>query len=154
MDCSQAGDRLCDITQPGGYCTVYNCEPGACPSESACVAFDAQLSPLAECRDFNGLSRFERSFCMLNCDSDSECRAGYVCADLASEENRARYNALIIDSDRGNKVCVAAFNAKPVGKAAEPHATEVCTGTAPGDSAAEGGAPSTPDEAGSGGSGD
>ena len=26
-DCSSTGDRLCDTTQPGGYCTLFNCEP-------------------------------------------------------------------------------------------------------------------------------
>src|SRR5690242_18467125 len=31
-DCSVTGDRLCDITQPSGYCTIFNCEePGSCP---------------------------------------------------------------------------------------------------------------------------
>jgi hypothetical protein len=29
-DCSVSGDRLCDSTQPSGYCTVFNCEPNAC----------------------------------------------------------------------------------------------------------------------------
>src|SRR5258705_13828561 len=36
-DCSVQGDRLCDPTQPGGYCTVFNCEPDRCPDESVCV---------------------------------------------------------------------------------------------------------------------
>src|SRR5690348_74537 len=25
LDCSQTGQRLCDTTQPDGYCTVFNC---------------------------------------------------------------------------------------------------------------------------------
>ena len=43
-DCSQLGDRLCDTTQPGGYCTVFNCEPDQCPN-AICVAFDPTLDP-------------------------------------------------------------------------------------------------------------
>ncbi|HMR78024.1 MAG TPA: hypothetical protein PKD61_23100, partial [Polyangiaceae bacterium] len=38
-DCSNAGERLCDTTLPGGYCTIFNCEPGTCPDEAGCVAF-------------------------------------------------------------------------------------------------------------------
>ena len=46
VDCSQGGERLCDITQPGGYCTVFNCEPNSCPEdESLCVQFGAVRSP-------------------------------------------------------------------------------------------------------------
>ena len=32
-DCSTQGDRLCDTTQPGGYCTIFNCEPNTCPED-------------------------------------------------------------------------------------------------------------------------
>ncbi|MFW5740185.1 MAG: hypothetical protein ACOC1F_07450, partial [Myxococcota bacterium] len=42
-DCSVSGDRLCDTTQPGGYCTVFNCEPDMCPEEAQCVAFDTEF---------------------------------------------------------------------------------------------------------------
>lgn len=129
---------------------MYNCEPGNCPSESACVVFDAQLSPLLECRNYDELSRFERAFCMFNCSSDSECRAGYVCADLASPENRDRYNALVVDPDRGTRVCVAAFSAKSVTDPSVQHSTEVCTGAAAG---GEGGSAASPGDAGSGGTG-
>ena len=61
VDCSQGGERLCDITQPGGYCTVFNCEPDTCPEESACIAFGASLSTAPACRDPNQLSRIERA---------------------------------------------------------------------------------------------
>jgi hypothetical protein len=69
---------------------------------------------------------------MFNCSSDSECRAGYVCADLASAENRDRYNAVVVDPDRGTRVCVAAFSAKSVTDPSVEHSTEVCTGAAAG----------------------
>jgi hypothetical protein len=132
VDCSQSGDRLCDITQPGGYCTVYNCEPGSCPSEAACVAFDAQTSPFPACRDANGLSRFQRAYCMLSCSSAGDCRAGYVCQDMTVMGSDNPYNAVLIDPDRGNKVCVAAFSGTSVtekGDDRSPNSTEVCTGT-------------------------
>src|SRR5262245_36081708 len=80
IDCSQQGDRLCDTTQPGGYCTIFNCEPDTCPEdESVCVAFDFELDPA--CHDLNATdwARFGRTFCMAVCDDDSDCRDGYIC---------------------------------------------------------------------------
>jgi hypothetical protein len=38
-DCSPNGDRLCDISQPGGYCTIDGCDTTSCPSEAVCVRF-------------------------------------------------------------------------------------------------------------------
>lgn len=104
-DCSAAGDRLCDITAPGGYCTVYNCEPGSCPAdESLCVEFGAQRSPIAACIDRQSPSPYARAFCMATCSSDSDCRAGYSCEDLSKEQNP--WAAVLIDLDRGHKACV------------------------------------------------
>lgn len=104
-DCSAAGDRLCDITAPGGYCTVYNCEPDTCPEdESLCVEFGAQRSPIAACVDKQSPSPYARAFCMATCDDDSDCRAGYTCEDLSSVTNP--WAAVLIDRDRGNRACL------------------------------------------------
>jgi len=135
VDCSQGGERLCDITQPGGYCTVFNCEPDTCPEESACIAFGAALSTAPGCADPSGLSRLHRPFCMLTCSSNSDCRGGYTCVDLNDPLNSWR-NALPIDRDRSSKVCLASFTDAPTKLDNE---NGVCTG--PGtDSAGTGGA--------------
>jgi len=43
-DCSANGDRTCDLSQPGGYCTIEGCDENSCPSDSACVRlFPAQF---------------------------------------------------------------------------------------------------------------
>lgn len=103
-DCSAAGDRLCDITAPGGYCTVYNCEPGACPEdESLCVEFGAQRSPAAACQDLQAPSPYARTFCMATCESNADCRDGYVCENLSNDNP---WDALLIDLDRGDKACM------------------------------------------------
>jgi len=39
VDCSSKGDRLCDLSSPGGYCTIENCNAESCPGGSACIAF-------------------------------------------------------------------------------------------------------------------
>jgi hypothetical protein len=116
-DCSAAGDRLCDITAPGGYCTVYNCEPGACPEdESLCVQFGAERSPNAECSDPQSASPYARTFCMAVCEGDDDCRDGYVCASLSGANE---WNAILIDTDRGGKACVVPITAEPVRDDAE-----------------------------------
>jgi hypothetical protein len=69
VDCSPNGDRVCDLTAPGGYCTILGCIADSCPEESVCVAWD------------EGAAR--RTFCMRHCGSDSDCRDGYQCFDPA-----------------------------------------------------------------------
>ena len=45
-DCSPNGDRTCDLSQPGGYCTIEGCDETSCPSDSACVRlFPVQFLP-------------------------------------------------------------------------------------------------------------
>lgn len=80
-DCSITGDRLCDTSQPGGYCTMFNCDEGSCPDESVCVEFHPDAD------------RFARRFCVRTCEAASECRPGYVCVSPTERDG------LIIDSD-------------------------------------------------------
>jgi hypothetical protein len=112
-DCSASDDRLCDITAPGGYCTIFNCEPRSCPEdESLCVQFGAQRSPLEACQDLQSPSPYASSFCMATCEDSSDCRAGYSCEDLSDPDNV--WGALLIDRDRGKRACVVPLKAKPV----------------------------------------
>ena len=39
VDCSPNGDRICDLSQPGGYCTVDGCDARSCPEDSACIRY-------------------------------------------------------------------------------------------------------------------
>jgi hypothetical protein len=101
-DCSQNGDRLCDTTQPDGYCTIFNCEPDTCPpDESVCVGFSE-----ASCPNLRSSVRFERTFCMATCGSNSDCRAGYVCQDMGAQ---------VVDADPSTRsVCVVAASFAPI----------------------------------------
>ncbi len=88
-DCSITGDRLCDTSQPGGYCTIFNCDATSCPEESVCVEFHPSST------------RFARRFCVRVCDAPSECRPGYVC--VAPTER----DGVVISSDpQSGKVCL------------------------------------------------
>jgi hypothetical protein len=69
LDCSAQNSRLCDRTQPGGYCTIAPCERGTCPGESTCVEFRPSEERLAI------------TYCMRECENDGDCRDDYRCTD-------------------------------------------------------------------------
>jgi hypothetical protein len=39
VDCSPAGDRFCDKSALGGYCTIEGCDVNTCPDFEPCVRF-------------------------------------------------------------------------------------------------------------------
>jgi hypothetical protein len=146
-DCSAQENRLCDITQPGGYCTVFNCEPDGCSDEGVCVAFSARASVVPGCEDPNRLSRFARSFCLANCESDEDCRTDYVCADMKDPNNP--WGAVVVDDGSG-KVCAVPMSGSPV---PSDRSNQVCTGTDAGQTDPDAGAPGTGGAGGDGGAG-
>ncbi len=105
IDCSALGDRLCDVTQPGGYCTLFNCQPDSCPDEAACVVFRSELDPSCKDSADGRQGRFSQSFCMRLCTSQKDCRDGYAC--LRPVERDAR----LLDKKRTSpgdvSVCLA-----------------------------------------------
>jgi hypothetical protein len=67
-DCSIQNTRICDRSQPGGYCTIANCKPGDCGDDGVCVRF-RPTEP-----------RLSSSYCMGKCSKTSDCsRDAYVC---------------------------------------------------------------------------
>lgn len=61
-DCGQG--MFCELSLPGGYCTIRDCTDRACPEEGLCVRFSADVS-----------------YCMARCESDGDCRDGYRCVE-------------------------------------------------------------------------
>lgn len=128
-DCSVRGDRLCDTSQPGGYCTQLNCGGGACADEASCVLFGSAI-PGCGFDDRSGPfgSRVARSFCMAKCESNGDCRDGYVCADPRSFP----WNAVILDDDQNKRSCLAIpLEGQDAGSAARVSTAPVCGPTAP-----------------------
>lgn len=98
-DCSPQGDRTCDTSSPGGYCTIPGCDYGTCPSEAVCVRFfsvdsvNLPCNPATEDQTTNDCSNdeictlggtcaplsAESRFCMRKCSSNSDCRKNYEC---------------------------------------------------------------------------
>jgi hypothetical protein len=87
VDCSPDGDRICDRSQPGGYCTVEGCSADGCPDEALCVEFDPQEPRLA------------RRYCMAACETGGDCRDGYRCIRPDPER------AVIVDAHRSGEYC-------------------------------------------------
>ena len=135
-NCSTTGDRLCDVTQPGGYCTVFNCEPGSCPEDSVCVNFGTTLStvqPVSACTPSQANSPYKRSFCMANCADDSDCRGGYRCLTASKDcmvpsatqgHTPSCFNAVLAEHASSQKVCAVPPKPPPTGTS-----TEVCVGS-------------------------
>ena len=127
-DCSQLGDRVCDTSQPGGYCSQFNCKPESCPEgEAICVAFSSELSSVRGCQDPNRPSPFERTFCMRGCERDADCRPGYACIDVGGEDP---WSAEVIQKDpTTTKICAAPLSAElPDPDLLEELPENVCSG--------------------------
>jgi hypothetical protein len=70
-NCSVNGDRLCDLTQPGGACIVFDCQADGCPDNAVCVRFNPDAP------------RHTVVACMRRCGDDSNCRGEYHCSSAA-----------------------------------------------------------------------
>lgn len=105
IDCSTQGDRICDTSMTGGYCTVEGCDADSCPEEAACIRFfpapflsrtcdpktedsvDPSIKATNDCdkddlclsSGFCAMRSLERRFCMKRCESTDDCRENYEC---------------------------------------------------------------------------
>lgn len=94
-DCSPNGDRFCDNSQPGGYCTIAGCDSESCPGGSVCVRFFSVGESNISCETQTDCSAdefctiggtcvprsAETRWCMQKCKSDGACRSDYECRD-------------------------------------------------------------------------
>jgi hypothetical protein len=99
-DCSPNGDRSCDSSSKGGYCTIQGCDFNTCPEEAACIRFftghfenlccgdgceprvTCSLDELCSLKGHCVSRSSEVRYCMRRCDSSEDCRDGYECRDL------------------------------------------------------------------------
>ncbi len=101
-ECSVNRDRICDRSQPGGYCTLADCSSNSCPDDGVCVRFQPDEPRLA------------RSWCMAECSSTRDCdRDRYVCRTAAQINREAQTEdqssppiAVVLDSNPSRKFCV------------------------------------------------
>ena len=107
-DCSSKGDRICDVSSPGGYCTISGCQADSCPSESVCISFyppellvqpcnpitedawgentsnDCNESEVCLSSGYCAPTIFEHRYCMKKCSKDSDCRSNYKCIETST----------------------------------------------------------------------
>ncbi len=105
-DCSVTGERQCDLAQPGGYCTVFSCDPDTCP-EGVCVEW--RFIP----------SRTAETWCMQTCGNGGCGRVEYSCVfpnqitmsggfDLELPLNERVARIIDLESNSADaKICVA-----------------------------------------------
>ncbi|MCX7806984.1 MAG: hypothetical protein N2515_00110 [Deltaproteobacteria bacterium] len=94
--CSFAGDRICDTNQPGGSCTVFDCQPDQCPDNAVCVRFRSRTP------------RLQILACMKRCNANSDCREGEGYRCVGPEDFADRNSAEIVDRERPNaRFCAA-----------------------------------------------
>lgn len=92
VDCAYDGSRICDVSSPGGYCTIEGCAGGSCPKEAVCVAFYAidflavTCNPETEDKVCEPCDPEAGKDCNAYCDSDSINRACEPC-DPAIEDD-------------------------------------------------------------------
>jgi hypothetical protein len=112
-ECSQTRERICDTSQPGGYCTIFGCDPSSCPAdESICIGFANVLSTAPGCESLNRSSPYARNFCMKTCNDRGDCRGGYDCVDMAQDNP---WGAEVIQrSPRNTRICIAPLSVDPV----------------------------------------
>jgi hypothetical protein len=112
-DCDPNGTRACDLSQPGGYCTIVGCDEHACPSGSWCIRYFPEMYLTKECTPapldatgpfdegcnadelclasersqsggFCAKRSSEQRQCAINCSDASDCRGGYQCRKTGS----------------------------------------------------------------------
>lgn len=134
-DCSVQGDRLCDTSQPDGYCTELNCRGNDCFDDAVCVLFGSALPGcLYDDRAGAQGSRVARSFCAKFCRSDGDCRAGYLCANPRNYP----WNAVVLDDNQGKKTClpIPLEGQAPAGGVTFSQESAICQSFAPADASA------------------
>ncbi len=103
-DCASDGTRICDTSEPGGYCTVLNCTGNnlgsVCPDNAICVLFNPNVPgcPFSA----RSPSRISESQCRNTCSTNSDCRTDYICALPSAPP----WSAEILDPDQSAMVCL------------------------------------------------
>lgn len=64
-DCTN-GEFRCQLSVPGGYCSMWCATDAECPAGTLCGPYP--------------LSRVSWGMCMNSCSTSKDCRPGYVCA--------------------------------------------------------------------------
>jgi hypothetical protein len=133
FDCNDEDDtRSCDISQPGGYCTIEGCDEKSCPEDSVCIRFfpRAELLPNVcnptaadrgngECthdelcldagRCAPRATEFRR--CVKTCGNDGDCRDDYLCRAVGGDP-RANPSTIETEKPSGEPITAMVLTGK------------------------------------------
>jgi len=115
-DCNPNGSRSCDVSQPGGYCTVMGCDQKSCPEEAVCIRyFPAEFLTLPCnpcCEDWPAQSPLPPGCAADSCPTGPtyDCTADELCLErvCAPRSTERRFCAKSCDSNddcRGGYEC-------------------------------------------------
>ena len=128
-DCDPNGTRTCDLSQPGGYCTMAGCDEKSCPSGSVCIRYfpenllDKTKTCNVECEDVGvddagvseagaGDGSADAGVCphgpTNDCAADELCLNSGVCAKRSFESHSCAYTC------GGNSDCRGGYDCWPV----------------------------------------
>jgi hypothetical protein len=121
VDCSPLGDRFCDTSAPGGYCTIDGCDVSTCPGNAVCIRFFTPIldEPCELNMTPNGCRPSER--CVCDSSVNGVCPMGtpdHPTAHCAPETSERRWcqKGCSVDSD-----CRPAYQCRQTGTlGAEP----------------------------------
>jgi hypothetical protein len=129
-DCGSTGQLVCDTSEFDGYCTEVDCISDSCPDNAGCIGFYPSV-PGCGYNDRTAGSRFTESFCMATCESNSDCRDYYVCAN----PTESPWFAVILDDNQQETVCLPMpNNGAPIGNVTDSNLdpdAAVCQVTVP-----------------------
>jgi hypothetical protein len=87
VDCDPNGTRSCDLSQPGGYCTILGCDPvtAICPGGSACIRFfPLSLLPGYDMLAANGMA-CDPTVTPTNCPTGLSCSPAGACTPITCD---------------------------------------------------------------------
>jgi hypothetical protein len=138
-DCDTRGARTCDLSQPGGYCTIFACNETSCPSDSVCIRlFPAQFLTrpcVPACED---LCRPERpaelcpAGCLAadqsvptydDCTAEEICIQPGLCAPRATERRYCARTCGSVQDCRGGYNCRLSGTQGSLALVSDPDAT-------------------------------
>jgi hypothetical protein len=129
VDCDPNGTRSCDLSQPGGYCTVVGCDEKSCPSGATCIrTFPVQFLTQPcnpQCEDvacqLGDCTEADPAKCLPPCPAacpngqSDECAADELCLDVGVCARRSleqRYCAKVCG---GNDDCRGGYECRVAG---------------------------------------
>jgi hypothetical protein len=114
-DCDPNGTRTCDLSQPGGYCTMAGCDEKSCPSGAVCIRYFPEnlLDPTKTCNvDCEDVGAVDASVCPQgatdDCAADELCLNSGVCTKRSYETHACAYTC------GGNGDCRGGYDCYPV----------------------------------------